>query len=91
MLEQGTKGMKWDLPSVNHCYCDTRSEAEGECSQGVNSQDGVHMQVTGHRLKNKNILLYKMQAPSAALSYPLLLANPLAFGNGYVERLNMVK
>lgn len=65
--------MKWDLTSINHCYCYTQSEAEGECTQDVNSQGGVHMQVIGKSLKNKNILLYKMQAPSAAVSYLLLL------------------
>lgn len=31
------------------------------------------MRVTGQRLKNKNLLLQEMQAPSAALSYLLLL------------------
>lgn len=39
----------------------------------LNSQGGVHMQVTAESLKNKNSLLYEMQAPSAALTYLLLL------------------
>lgn len=59
--------MKQDLSSVNHCCCHTQREAEGECSQGVNSQGGLHMKSGRTELKNKNLLLYKMQAPSAAL------------------------
>lgn len=39
----------------------------------LNSQGGVHMQVIGQSLKNKNLLLYKMQTPRAELSYLLLL------------------
>lgn len=46
---------------------------KGEFGQGVNSQGGMHKQVTGQRLKNKNLLLYEMQPPSAALNYLLPL------------------